>query len=48
MGISKADNPGWNEAMSGPEAAEFWKAAEVEIATLEKMKAWKVVDIPEA
>eukprot|EP00985_Skeletonema_marinoi_P022130 scaffold13940_cov215-Skeletonema_marinoi.AAC.1 len=47
MGISKADNPGWNEAMSGPEAAEFWKAAEVEIATLEKMKAWKVVDIPE-
>ena len=39
LGISKADNPGWNEAMSGPEAAEFWKAAEVEIATLEKMKS---------
>ena len=46
LGISKADNPGWDEAMSGPEAAEYWKAAEVEIATLEKMKAWEVVDRP--
>ncbi len=40
----QADNPGWDEAMSGPEAAEFWKAAELEIATLEKMKSWEVVD----
>ena len=46
LGISRADNPGWDEAMNGPEAAEFWKAAEVEIATLEKMKAWDVVDRP--
>ena len=46
LGISKADNPGWDEAMNGPDAAEFWKAAEVEIATLEKMGAWTVVDRP--
>ncbi len=46
LGISKADNPSWDEAMRGPEAAEFWKAAEVEIATLEKMKSWEVVDRP--
>ena len=46
LGISKADNPGWEEAMNGPEAAEYWKVAEVEIATLEKMGAWEVVDRP--
>ncbi len=46
LGISKADNPGWDDAMRGPEAAEFWKAAELEIATLEKMKSWQVVDRP--
>jgi hypothetical protein len=46
LGISKADNPSWDEAMNGPDAAEYWKAAELEIATLEKMGSWEVVDRP--
>jgi len=45
-GINKADYPSWEEAMRGDEAAEYWKAAELEIATLEKMKSWEVVDRP--
>lgn len=45
-GASKADNPSWDEAMSGPEAAEYWKAAELEVATLEKMRSWDVVERP--
>ncbi|KAL7457958.1 hypothetical protein ACHAWC_009470 [Mediolabrus comicus] len=45
-GISKADNPSWDEAMKGPEAAEYWKAAELEVATLEKMRSWDVVERP--
>ena len=39
------DNPDWNEAMNGPDAAGFWKAMEIEIDTLvNKRKAWTVVD----
>lgn len=45
-GISKEDNPSWNEAMSGDEAEQYWEAACTEIATLEAMKAWEVVDRP--
>ena len=43
-GISSADNPSWEEAMNGDEAEGYWEAAKLEIATLEKMKAWDVVD----
>ena len=29
--------------MNGPYAEEYWKAAQIEIETLEKIKAWTVV-----
>ena len=45
-GISKEDNPSWDEAMNGEDAADFWEAARVEIETLEAMDAWEVVDKP--
>jgi hypothetical protein len=41
---SKDDNPTWWQAMNGPFAEEFWKAACVEVETLEKMDSWTVVD----
>ena len=44
---SQLDNPNWWQAMNGPFAAEYWKAACVEIETLENMEAWEVVDTPE-
>ena len=44
-GLSKEDNPGWREAMSGDEAPQYWEAAKTEIATLEAMDAWEVVPI---
>ena len=40
---SKEDNPTWWQAMNGPYAEEFWKAAQLEIETLEKINAWTVV-----
>ena len=40
---SKDNNPKW-QAMKGPFADEYWKAAQVEVATLEAMDAWTVVD----
>ncbi len=40
---SKEDNPSWWQAMNGPYAKEYWKAAQHEIETLEKIKAWTVV-----
>ena len=43
---SSEDNPNWNQAMYGDAAAEYWDACKVEIATLEKMESWEVVDIP--
>ncbi len=43
---SKLDNPNWWEAMRGPFADEYWKAAIKEINTLEGMGAWDVVDRP--
>ncbi len=43
---SKADNPSWKQAMSGPFADEFWKAAVKEYRTLEGMDAWEIVDRP--
>jgi len=44
---SSEDNPNWNQAMYGDAAEEYWDACKVEIATLEKMESWEVVDIPE-
>ena len=41
---SSADNPTWDQAMKGPFAEEYWRAAEVEVETLEKIKAWTVVE----
>ncbi len=41
---SKADNPNWKQATSGPFADEFWKAAVKEYRTLEEMDAWEIVD----
>ena len=40
---SKEDNPNWRQAMNGPFADEYWKAALSEIETLESMRAWDVV-----
>ncbi len=41
---SKADNPNWKQAMSGPFAEEFWKAAVKEYRMLEGMDAWEIID----
>ncbi len=43
---SKVDNPNWKQAMSGPFAEEFWKAAMKEYPMLEGMDAWEIVDQP--
>ncbi len=41
---SKADNPSWHEATRGEFADEYWEAMKLEIATLENIDAWPVVD----
>ena len=41
---SKADNPGWCKATRGKFADEYWKAIKLEIATLENINAWLVID----
>ncbi len=41
---SKEDNPNWHQAMNGPFADEYWKAAEREIVTLEGMGEWGMVE----
>ncbi len=41
---SKADNPSWREATKGKFADEYWKAMKLEIATLEAIYAWSVID----
>ncbi len=40
---SKLDNPSWKEATQGKFADEYWKAMELEIATLETLGAWEVL-----
>ena len=40
---TKEDNPTWWQAMNGTYAEEFWKSAQIEIVTLERIKAWTVV-----
>jgi hypothetical protein len=44
---TKEDNPTWWQTMNGPYAKEFWKAAVIEIETLECIKAWTVVSCTE-
>ena len=39
---SKEDNPNWWQAMNGTFAKEYWRAACVEVETLESMNAWEV------
>ena len=41
-GASKEDNPSWKQATRGKFADQYWKAMEVEIATLEAINAWEV------
>lgn len=41
---SKEDNLNWWQAMNGPFSEEYWKAACVEVETLESMEAWDVVE----
>ena len=41
---SKEDNPSWKAATQGKFADEYWKAMEVEIATLEAINAWEVLE----
>jgi hypothetical protein len=41
---SKEDNPSWKQATQGKFADEYWKAMELEIATLEALYAWEVVE----
>ncbi len=41
---SKEDNPTWKQATRGKFADEYWKAMEVEIATLEAINAWEVLE----
>ncbi len=39
------DNPNWDQAMSGPDRAGYWKACETELDTLQNKKdAWDTVD----
>jgi hypothetical protein len=41
---SKLDNPSWKEATQGKFADKYWKAMELEIATLEALGAWEVLE----
>jgi hypothetical protein len=41
---SKADNPSWQEATREKFADKYWEAMKLEIATLENIDAWFVVD----
>jgi len=41
---SKEDNPSWKQATQGKFADEYWKAMELEIATLEAINAWEVLE----
>jgi hypothetical protein len=44
LATSKADNPSWYEATRGKFADEYWEAMKLEIATLENIEAWSMVD----
>ena len=40
----KAYNPSWHEATRGKFSNEYWKAMKLEIASLETIDAWSVID----
>jgi hypothetical protein len=44
LAASKADKPSWRKATGGKFADEYWKAIKLEIATLENIDAWLVID----
>jgi len=41
---NQANSPTWLKAMNGPFTEEYWKAACIEVETLEKIDAWYVVN----
>jgi hypothetical protein len=41
---SKPDNPSWREATRGKFAGEYWKVMKLEIANVEAIDAWSVID----
>ena len=41
---TNGDNTTQRQAMNGPFAGEYWEAAGTEVETLERMKAWEVVE----
>ena len=41
---SKEDNPNWSQATQGKFADKYWTAMELEIATLEAINAWEVLE----
>ena len=41
---SREDNPNWNEATTGVFAENYWKSMKVDIATLEYIGDWLIVD----
>jgi len=44
LAASKEDNPNWKQANRGKFADKYWKAMELEIATLEALNAWEVLE----
>jgi hypothetical protein len=44
LAASKADTPSWQKATRGKFAEEYWEAMKLEIATLENIDAWSVID----
>jgi len=46
MKASTEDNPTWDQAMHGHDADGYWIAMKKEISSLEKLKAWEIVDRP--
>ncbi len=41
---SREDNPSWKQATQDKFADEYWKAMELEIATLEALDSWEEVE----
>ena len=42
---TKEDTPTWWQARNGPFADEYWIAAQIEIETLKRIKAWTVFPV---
>ena len=41
---TNSDNPTQRQAMNGPFSDEYWEAAGTQVDTLERIKAWEVVE----